>query len=175
MDAIGQNLTPASTLLTKEQSIKILQEVGWVPFSLILVMRPQTASMTTPKPSSPICATVASHVATDDRPIRCPDYQILKSWPGFKTDRWYSSLEVKGARRTPGALVGSGPLGGARGCVRERERAQRWLEGRTPLGGAGMVPLTNCWTVVLYIYTHTHTHIYIYIYIRVYIYSACTS
>jgi len=87
MEAIGQILAPASGLPTKEQSITILQEIGWVPFSLILLTRPQTASMTTPKPSSPISATIASHVATDDRPIWCPDYQILKSSPGFKTDR----------------------------------------------------------------------------------------
>ena len=154
MDAIGQILAPASRLPTKEQSITILQDVGLVPFSLILVKRPQTASLTTPKTSTPISVTVASHVATEDRPIWCPDYQILKSWPGFKTDRWYSSLEVKGDGRTPGVLVGRGPLGGARGCLRGRERAQRWFEGWTPLGGTGTVPLTNCWTVVIYIFIY---------------------
>ena len=79
MDAIGQILAPASRFPTKEQSITILQQVGWVLFSLILVMRPQIASLTTPKPSSPISVTVASHFATNDRPIWCPDYQILKS------------------------------------------------------------------------------------------------
>jgi hypothetical protein len=87
MEAIGQILAPASRLPTKEQSITILQELGWVPFSLVLLMRSQTASMTTPKPYSPISATIASQVATDDRPIWCPDYQILKSSPDFKNDR----------------------------------------------------------------------------------------